>query len=273
MTAPAGERQRAVLVEAEGLRDPSRRALAEDVECRVEVVRVERPPDELAESPGGAAGRERGLRERRGERPPGDARPRPARPRAPPSPAGRRRGSARVSLHRAEIERSAYQAGPPSTVPTTTSVEPPPTSQTATLPANGPAAATAPANASRPSSSAESDADGRAARLAQPPDERPRRWRSGGRARSRSPRRRLPARGRSWRSRPRSEPPRRSARGTAARRARRPRRGRGAPAPRGARRASRRRGRRPAGGPCSSPRRRSRPSCERHSRSGIGWYA
>ena len=46
------------------------------------------------------------------------------------------------------------QAGPPSTVPTTTSVEPPPTSQTPTLDGSVQLAATAPANASRPSSSA-----------------------------------------------------------------------------------------------------------------------
>ena len=46
------------------------------------------------------------------------------------------------------------QAGPPSTVPTTTSVEPPPTSQTATLEGRVQLAATAPAKASLPSSSA-----------------------------------------------------------------------------------------------------------------------
>ncbi len=46
-------------------------------------------------------------------------------------------------------------AGPSSSVPTTTSVEPPPTSQTATTPSPGFARETAPVNASRPSSSAE----------------------------------------------------------------------------------------------------------------------
>ena len=52
-------------------------------------------------------------------------------------------------------------AGPRSRVPTAISVEPPPTSQTATTPETSPARASAPAKANRPSSSALSTPTGR----------------------------------------------------------------------------------------------------------------
>ena len=143
-----------VPVDPECLGDSRRPPPRQELEGLGELVCAQRVADDLPEGAGRSAGRQRDLGERRGV---SQTDSRSASRRASSSAFGVGGSSSRTRLVRrsAPMSTERSHAGSPMRVPTTTSVEPPPTSQTATLSPSVAISWTAPWKARRPSSSGE----------------------------------------------------------------------------------------------------------------------